>query len=102
AVRKIFPSQTIGDDQPSPGIAVFQATLVAASHETGRARSSDHPWPDGPRNRDQLPSDCAHAGTASASRAASVLMMISFPPGGDASLAGAGAAAGRLRPPGFF
>jgi hypothetical protein len=30
-VRYVFPFQMIGDDQPSPGIATFQATFLSAA-----------------------------------------------------------------------
>src|SRR6185436_20873480 len=55
AVTKTLSPQTMGDDQPSPGSAVFQATFVDASHFRGRSASSTRPCPVGPRKRGQLP-----------------------------------------------
>src|SRR5690348_5387977 len=39
-----------GDDQPRPGIAVFQRTFCVSLQVKGRLCSSDTPWPVGPRN----------------------------------------------------
>src|SRR6185436_1885944 len=52
-VRKTLSPTTIGDDQPSPGIAVFHATFVVADHSSGRPVSGEWPWPSGPRKRGQ-------------------------------------------------
>jgi hypothetical protein len=47
-------SKTIGDDQPFPGILVFQTTFLSADQVTGRFFSLETPWPLGPRNRIQF------------------------------------------------
>jgi len=44
----------MGDDQPLPGMAVFQAIFSVIVHITGKLVSLDFPWPSGPRNRVQL------------------------------------------------
>ena len=44
----------MGDDQPLPGMGVFQAIFSVIVHITGKLVSVDFPWPPGPRNRVQL------------------------------------------------
>src|SRR5215475_10192379 len=53
-VRKILLSQTIGDEWPRPGSAVFQTTFLSAPHSTGRFRSSETPRLRGPRHCGQF------------------------------------------------
>src|SRR5687768_4652220 len=53
-VRKTCRSKTIGDDQPFPGILVFQTTFLSADQVTGKFFSLEMPWPFGPRNRIQF------------------------------------------------
>src|SRR6266540_1771687 len=53
-VRKILLSQTIGDEWPRPGSAVFQTMFLSAPHSTGRLFSSDTPMPCGPRHCGQF------------------------------------------------
>ena len=54
AVRKIRSPHTMGDDQPSPGIGVFQATPWVAFHSSGRPDSVEMPCPVGPRKQGQF------------------------------------------------
>ena len=49
-VTKIFSPQTIGEDQPLPGIAVFQATFSVWLQVSGKFGSSTTPDESGPRN----------------------------------------------------
>jgi hypothetical protein len=49
-VRKTFFSQMIGDEKPSPGIAVFQSTFLVWLHSVGRLVSVEIPWLSGPRH----------------------------------------------------
>src|SRR6185436_17524481 len=53
-VRKIRLSQTMGDESPRPGIAVFHLMFLSALHSAGRLVSEDTPLPSGPRHADQL------------------------------------------------
>ncbi len=45
AVSQISFPQTTGEDQPSPGIAVFQRTFFASSNSTGRSLAVETPSP---------------------------------------------------------
>jgi hypothetical protein len=49
-VTKTRSATTIGEDQPSPGIAVFQATFSVSLHRSGSLVSIESPWPLGPRH----------------------------------------------------
>src|SRR5687767_12572959 len=51
--------QTIGDDQPWPGITVFHRTLFVVLHVSGGVADSATPIAPGPRN-------CGHPSTRSA------------------------------------
>src|SRR5436190_7199075 len=53
-VRKTRSFQTVGEDQPSPGTAVRQATLEVALQSTGTPVSRAIAWPLGPRKRGQF------------------------------------------------
>lgn len=54
-VLKISPSpMTMGDDQPLPGIGVFQTMFDVALHSTGTFFSCDMPCLLGPRKQGQL------------------------------------------------
>ena len=46
--------QTIGEDMPVPGSAVFQATLVSGPQAVGTPLSAETPWPPGPRHCGQF------------------------------------------------
>src|SRR6185295_14986828 len=58
-VIQTLPFATTGDDQPSPGIAVFHATFFVSLHSSGRPFSVEWPCPSGPRN-------CGHDSCADA------------------------------------
>src|SRR5260370_40934648 len=62
-VRKMRSPQTPGDDQPLPGISVFQTTLRVALQVSGSAGSSATPVDCGPRNCGQ--ESAAPSGSAS-------------------------------------
>src|ERR1044072_689962 len=49
-VTKIRLPQTIGDECPRPGIAVFHFMFLAAVQSEGRFFSSETPCPEGPRH----------------------------------------------------
>src|ERR1041385_6320471 len=49
-VTKIRLPQTIGDECPRPGRAVFHFMFFAAVHSEGRFFSSEIPCPEGPRH----------------------------------------------------
>src|SRR6266481_6537157 len=49
-VKKTFFSQMIGDENPSPGMAVFQSTFFVSLHSVGRFFSFEMPWLSGPRH----------------------------------------------------
>src|SRR5438093_12957279 len=53
-VRNTFSPQTIGDDQPRPGISVFHETFSVLDHRSGRFVLVLTPWAPGPRNCGQL------------------------------------------------
>src|SRR6478735_3255690 len=53
-VMKMRSPNTIGDDQPSPGISVFQATFSVPLQCSGKSLAAETPWPVGPRNRGQF------------------------------------------------
>src|SRR5262245_66338981 len=53
-VRKILLSQTIGDEWPRPGSAVFQTMFLSAPHSMGRFFSSETPRLCGPRHCGQF------------------------------------------------
>src|SRR5579859_6689438 len=76
-VTKTLSPHTIGEDQPSPGIAVFHATWVEASQDRGSVASAESPCPVGPRKRGQLDSDCAQAGAARRTSARAVFIRLS-------------------------
>src|SRR5262245_43046369 len=63
AVRKILSPQTIGDDQPRPGMPVFQATFLVVSQVSGRLEPLATA-PCAPRNCGQLSSACARGSAA--------------------------------------
>ena len=46
--------QTMGDDIPVPGSAVFHATLLSGPHVVGTPVSSEMPCPPGPRHCGQF------------------------------------------------
>ena len=46
--------QTIGDDQPSPGMDAFQRTFELAVQASGTSFSDEMPWRVGPRNWGQF------------------------------------------------
>src|SRR5262245_43735303 len=46
--------QTMGEDQPNPGISAFQATLEVALHSIGMPVSEEMPCPVGPRKPGQF------------------------------------------------
>jgi hypothetical protein len=52
-VRKTRSPQTMGDDQPSPGTAVFHLAS-AAFHYSGKSFSLEIPWRVGPRKHGQF------------------------------------------------
>src|SRR5215813_14627159 len=61
-VRKILSFQTIGDEWPRPGSAVFHTMFLFTPHSSGRFFSSETPRLCGPRHCGQFeaPSrDCA-------------------------------------------
>jgi hypothetical protein len=49
-VRKTRLFETMGDDQPRPGISVFQATFSVADQRSGNPGASETPRASGPRN----------------------------------------------------
>src|SRR5579885_753576 len=49
-VSQIRPPTTTGDDQPRPGMGVFQATFLSLLQVSGRSVTVVTPWPVGPRN----------------------------------------------------
>src|SRR5437868_5006448 len=53
-VKNTFPSQTIGCDQPTPGISAFHATCSSGDQCSGCLASATIPSPAGPRNCGQL------------------------------------------------
>src|SRR5262245_10344637 len=53
-VKKTLFPHTIGEEWPSPSMAVFQAMLVAGPQVDGSAVSSETPCPCGPRNCGQF------------------------------------------------
>ena len=53
-VRNTFSPQTIGDDQPRPGISVFHETFSVLDQRSGRFVLVDTPRAPGPRNCGQL------------------------------------------------
>src|SRR5688572_6617760 len=44
------PPERMGEDQPLPGIAVFQPTFFSALHSMGTFEATETPSPVGPRN----------------------------------------------------
>src|SRR5436305_14403908 len=48
------PSRKTGEDQPRPGMGVFQATFFELDHSTGRLWALEWPCPSGPRNSGQF------------------------------------------------
>ncbi len=75
-VTKTNRFHTIGDENPRPGTGVDHRTLVVRLHSSGRARSSEIPWPSGPRHCGQVgpkaPSDAPSARVPRAVRASRV------------------------------
>src|SRR5262249_19364262 len=67
-VTKTRSPWTIGDERPSPGRAVFQATFSVALHRSGRSAPAYSPCPVGPRNRGQSPAPSAEGRGAISSR----------------------------------
>jgi hypothetical protein len=67
-VRKTLSSQTMGEDQDSPGISVRQAMFWLGDQVVGRLVSAERPWPVGPRNLGQFSAEVVTAGTQSAQR----------------------------------
>src|SRR5215470_12416845 len=53
-VRKIRSPQTIGEEWPRPGMAVFHFTFCVGVHTVGRPVSGEMPWLSGPRHCDQF------------------------------------------------
>ena len=53
-MRKILFSQTTGEDQPSPGIGVFQAMFSVSLHLVGSLFSDETPCLVGPRKPGQF------------------------------------------------
>src|SRR5688572_29971347 len=58
-VTKTLSFQTMGEDQDSPGISVFQATFSVVDHLVGRLVSVERPWPVGPRKRGQFSAEAS-------------------------------------------
>ncbi len=56
-VTKTLFSQTIGDPDPFPGIAVFHLMFLVSLHSNGGFASGDEPFPSGPRQWAQVPAD---------------------------------------------
>src|ERR1041385_640652 len=56
--------QTMGEDQPTPGISIFHATFSLEDHLSGGAASSATPSEPGPRNCGQWPEASATASRA--------------------------------------
>src|SRR5690606_28331953 len=52
-VRKMWSPQTIGEECPRPGTAVFHFTPSVGDHVSRYFPVLTIPWPDGPRQRDQ-------------------------------------------------
>jgi hypothetical protein len=55
---KTWFSQTIGDDEPRPGISAFHFTFLVSFHSVGGFAVNEPPLPVGPRQLSQL---SAHA-----------------------------------------
>jgi hypothetical protein len=56
-VTKMRLPQTTGEDQPAPGMDVFQTTFDVALQCSGSFFSEEIPWPVGPRKRGQFSAD---------------------------------------------
>src|SRR5689334_5482525 len=54
AVRKMSLPQTIGDEWPRPGSAVFHLMFLSTFHSVGKLVSAETPVPSEPRHADQL------------------------------------------------
>src|SRR5262245_9098715 len=54
-VRKIRLPETIGDEWPRPGIAIFQRTFLESLHSSGRSFSAEIAAAPGPRHCGQSP-----------------------------------------------
>ena len=50
-------SQTTGDPEPFPGMAVFHLMFLVSLHSRGGFASGDEPFPSGPLQWDQVPAD---------------------------------------------
>src|SRR6187397_1204234 len=61
--------QTMGEDQPRPGISDTQATLLVADHWVGRVEPSATPEALPPRNCGQFTASAAKAAAAERPRA---------------------------------
>src|SRR5688500_958929 len=55
-VKKIFFSQTMGDEWPRPAMGVFQLMFFLPLHSSGNPVSVETPCPSGPRHWGQLES----------------------------------------------
>ena len=69
----------MGDDQPRPGICVFQATFSVADQRSGRLALVDIAREPGPRNCGQTASDADEArGLNPASSVATIIRTVGF------------------------
>src|SRR5688572_27010564 len=64
-VTNARPPQTIGEDQPTPGISVFQTTFDSALQCNGTFFSVEIPWRVGPRKVGQFSARPASAASPS-------------------------------------
>ena len=66
AETKTSPSQTTGEECPSPGVAVFQSPFTSGSKRTGRPVSAETPFAAGPRQAGQFEDSFTGNGRVSA------------------------------------
>src|SRR5687768_3407793 len=60
-VTKTLSFQTMGEDQDSPGISVFQAMFSVVDQFVGSLVSEEVPWPVGPRKRGQFSAEASES-----------------------------------------